>query len=297
MNRPAVERALTLAGATVLWLAATAVGALLGGSQGALGGGVVGLAAAALVYVSHQRADERRRALLAAPFPESWRSFLLERCDAYARLPADPRARFERGVRLFLGDKRISGVEVEVGDEERLLVAASAVTLSLSWPDYGWPQVSEVLLYPQDFDRDYSFERAELAGQAHGWGTLILSVPTLHESFQVADDAYHVGYHEFAHLLDLAQTQFDGIPAGMPEERAREWLDVVEKEMDRLRRGKSVIDPYGAEDPVEFWPVSVEAFFEVPQALRRRHREVYALLCEYFGQDPAAWDDARGLRE
>jgi hypothetical protein len=30
--------------------------------------------------------------------------------------------------------------------------------------------------------------------------------------------------------------------------------------------------------------------------MRERHREVYALLRDYFGQDPAAWDDGRGLR-
>ena len=49
-------------------------------------------------------------------------------------------------------------------------------------------------------------------------------------------------------------------------------------------------------DPVEFLAVAVEAFFEIPQLVRRRHREVYAILCAYFGQDPAAWDDARGLQ-
>jgi Mlc titration factor MtfA (ptsG expression regulator) len=35
----------------------------------------------------------------------------------------------------------------------------------------------------------------------------------------------------------------------------------------------------------------------VPLALRRRHDEMYALLSAYFVQDPAAWDDARGLLE
>ena len=67
--------------------------------------------------------------------------------------------------------------------------------------------------------------------------------------------------------------------------------------MERLRRGKSVLDPYGAEDPVEFLAVAVEAFFEAPLALRRRHAELYAMLSAYFAQDPAAWDDARGLCE
>jgi Mlc titration factor MtfA (ptsG expression regulator) len=41
--------------------------------------------------------------------------------------------------------------------------------------------------------------------------------------------------------------------------------------------------------------VAVEAFFEIPQRVRRRHPDVYRLLSEYFRQDPAAWDDARGL--
>jgi hypothetical protein len=69
----------------------------------------------------------------------------------------------------------------------------------------------------------------------------------------------------------------------------------MQKEMERLRKGKSALDPYGAEDPVEFLAVAVEGFFETPLLLRQRHREVYAILAEYFRQDPAAWDDARGL--
>jgi hypothetical protein len=104
-----------------------------------------------------------------------------------------------------------------------------------------------------------------------------------------------VGIHEFAHLLDVEATQFSGIPAGLDPRRHEEWLALVEKETERLRRGKSVLDPYGAEEPAEFFAVAVEGFFEAPLALRRRHRELYALLAEYFGQDPAAWDDERGL--
>jgi hypothetical protein len=239
---------------------------------------------------------ERRRAILATPFPERWRKLLLDRYDHYDRLPGALRGRFEADLMLLMAEKRITGVGVEVTDELRLLVAASAVSLSLGWPDYEWDQLSEVLLYPQDFDRDYGFEREELSGEAHPWGTVILSVPALLESFEDPDDAYHVGIHEFAHLLDVDQTQFHGIPMGLDPRRHAEWLELVEKESERLRKGKSVLDPYGAEDVVEFLAVAVEAFFEAPLALRQRHRELYAMLAEYFGQDPAAWDDARGLK-
>jgi len=272
------------------------LGALIAGGSGALGGTALGLAAGvALDRVLGRRAARRRR-ILAAPFPERWRRFLEERYDHYDRLPPPLRARFEDDVRLFLAEKRITGVDTAATDELRLLVAASAVTLSLGWPEYEWDQVTEVLLYPQDFDRDYGFEERELAGQAHPWGTVILSVPALVESFDDPDDAYHVGLHEFAHLLDVDQSHFDGIPVGLDAGRSREWVGVMEKEMERLRKGRSVIDPYGADDPVEFLAVAVEAFFEAPLALRKRHREVYAILSDYFGQDPAAWDDDRGLR-
>ena len=280
----------------VVLAAAAVLGAALHGAWGALAGGIVGLAvAAALATVLGRGGERRRAAALATPFPEAWREVLRDRYDHYDRLPVDRRARFEDDVRLFLAQKRITGVEVAVTDELRLLVAASAVTLSLGWPEYDWDQLAEVLLYPQAFDRDYSFESQDLAGQAHPWGTVILSVPALLESFADPDDAYHVGIHEFAHLLDVDHTHFDGIPVGLPYQRNAEWVTLVEKEMERLRRRKSVLDPYGSEDPVEFLAVAVEAFFEAPLEMRQRHRELYAILSEYFAQDPAAWDDARGL--
>ena len=274
----------------------TGLGAVLGGAPGAVAGALAGLAGGAGLRAALTRRYRRRRALLATPFPPAWRAVLEDWSDHYDRLSPERRRAFEDDVRLFLEEKRITGVEVAVTDELRVLVAASAITLSLGWPDYDWDSLSEVLLYPQDFGRDYSFEARELSGQAHGWGTVILSVPSLRASFEDPDDAYHVGFHEFAHLLDLEATQFDGIPAGMPEALAGQWVQLMETEMLRLRRGGSVIDEYGAEEPAEFLAVAVEAFFESSLALRARHAEVYALLRDYFGQDPAAWDEERGLR-
>jgi len=280
----------------VLVVAGTGLGALVGAVPGAAVGGAAGVAGAFALSRSLGGRSARRRALLATPFPPRWRDFLFDNYDHYDRLPPDLRRRFEDDVRIFMAETRVTGIEAKVTDELRLLVAASAVTLSVGWPDYEWDQLTEVLLYPHSFDRDYSFESSELVGQAHPWGTIILSIPALRQSFADPDDAYHVGIHEFAHLLEMEQTRFDGIPPGLSPARSQEWVELMEKEMERLRRGKSVIDDYGAKDPVEFLAVAVEAFFEPALELRRRHREVYEVLAEYFRQDPAAWDDARGLR-
>jgi Mlc titration factor MtfA (ptsG expression regulator) len=294
--RPEADRWFAPVAGAVLLVAGTGVGALVGGPMGAIVGGLAGGAGAGALWTRMGGRAARRQATLASPFPPRWRDFLLDNYDHYDRLPPDLRRRFEDDVRIFMSETRITGIEAAVTDELRLLVAASAVTLSVAWPDYEWDQLTEVLLYPHDFDRDYSFETPELAGQAHPWGTVILSIPALRESFADPDDGYHVGIHEFAHLLGWDKSQFSGIPPGLAEGRSREWVELAEREMDRLRRGKSVIDDYGASDPIEFLAVSVEAFFECALALRQRHREVYAVLAEYFRQDPAGWDDARGLK-
>ncbi len=283
------------AGSGLLFVCGAGLGALLHGVPGAAGGAAAAAAIGALLaHHLHSRTRQRRK-LLAAPLSARHRDFLLERYDYFERLPARLRARFEDDLRLFLGEKRITGVGIDVNDELRLLVAASAVTLSLGWPEAEWDQLTEVLLYPENFDRDYAHGGQDLAGEAHAWGTVILSVPTLLESFEYDDDGYHVGLHEFAHLLDVEQAEFDGMPSGLGPQDRGAWAKLVPREMGRIREGRSELDEYGASDPVEFFPVAVEAFFERPRVIREHHPEIYEILARYFVQDPASWDDARRL--
>ncbi len=288
--------ALAWAEAGLFALSGATIGALALGWPGGVAGALLGSALGALRIRRVLARHARRRTAEAAPFPAPWSAFLDERYDHYDRLPDGPRRAFEGKIMVFLAETRITGVGIEVTDELRLLVAASASTLSLAWDGHAWEHLAEVLLYARDFDRDYTFEGRELAGEAHPWGTVIISVPTLLDSFDDPDDGYHVGLHEFAHLVDMWGTRFDGIPSGFDEDQSRRWLALAEREMERMRHGRSVIDPYGAESPVEFLAVAVEAFFERPLALRRGHAEVYQMLRGYFRQDPAAWDDERGLR-
>ncbi len=296
--------------ALVLAVGAAGVGAflgLLGGAQGALAGLVAGASVGLLLVRRAYARVERRRHAISRPFPEAWRKLLLQRYDHYERMDAVWRARFEDDLRLFLLETRVTGIGVDLTDELRLLVAASAVTLSVGWPEYEWEQIAEVLIYPDDFDRDYviagqgAVTGDEDAGRAHPEGTVILSAPSLEESFRVPDDAYHVGIHEFTHMLARGRSEagleIGALPEGLAPGREREWAALAETEMERLRsRKRSAFDDYGADEPGEFLGVAVEAFFEIPQVVRRQHRQVYEILSEYFRQDPAAWDDARGLR-
>ena len=157
------------------------------------------------------------------PIPDEWASFLWDHSAHYRRLPGRLQTVFEGDIQRFIAQQRITGVETTVDDPLRLLVAASAATLSAGWPGYKWSEVSEVLLYPDNFDRDYVVGRRELAGLAHVWGTVILSVPSLRQGFAYYDEPHHVGVHEFAHLLTFDRGQQIRVPVGLPPGKIQLW--------------------------------------------------------------------------
>ena len=135
------------------------VGGVAFGWPGALAGAAAGAGLGAL-WVRRERSREaRRRAAAAAPFPPRWRAILAHRYDHYDRLPGDAAAARSRAACRRSWPRSASPAWASpVTDELRVLVAASAATLSLAWDAYPWDQLAEVLLYAQDFDRDYSFD-------------------------------------------------------------------------------------------------------------------------------------------
>ncbi|MGH9330027.1 MAG: zinc-dependent peptidase [Vicinamibacterales bacterium] len=217
-----------------------------------------------------------------------WRRYLIRVSAYYRRLPPDVSLVFEEGLQRFLAERQITGIRMKLNAELRLLAAASAATLSAGWKGYRWSQVSEVLIYPDYFDRDFVIGPRELAGLADSWGTIVLSAPALRHSFEQADDGYHAGLHEFAHLLQ-EPASLHGVPRGLGTAEIREWDAIQSKEMEAVQLGRSVLDPYGGSTPREFFPVAVEAFFEQPVLMRERHGSLYSFLRGYFGQDPAVW--------
>jgi MtfA peptidase len=239
-----------------------------------------------------RRVVKRRESGAAQLSPRS-EQFLSETYRHYQRLPLTLQGSFSRAAHAFLSDRPITGIGTDVTDELRVLVAASAVTLSFRWSGYKWRQLPEVLLYPDNFDREYQFGGAERAGTVDNWGTVVLSVPALVHSFQHPDDCYHVGLHEFAHVLDLGRSRPNGIPPGLSMAQMRRWVEIQRTEMEELRMGRSILEPYGMSNDVEFFAVSVEAFFQTPIEMRVRHQSLYSFLSEYFDQDPAWWESLR----
>jgi MtfA peptidase len=131
-----------------------------------------------------------------------------------------------------------------------------------------------------------------LAGEAMEGGPMMLVWPDVRRAGQSAEQGYNVVIHEFAHVLDMADGLPDGVPLLPPGIDRHHWCRVLDQDFERFvqrveREEPTVLDPYGATAPEEFFAVASESFFVDPVRVRAEHPALYALLARYYGQDPA----------
>lgn len=227
--------------------------------------------------------------------------------DAYpflAARSAEDLQTLRRLASLFLSRKEFHGAQgLAITDEMALAIAAQACLpiLHLGLDAYdGFVGIvvhpDEVVAARQVTDDDgvvHAYDEV-LTGEAMEGGPVMLAWSDVLSAGQTAEMAYNVVIHEFAHVLDMADGEADGVPL-LPNAEARErWIacidDEYERFVDRVNGGDedTLLDPYGAGGVEEFFAVAVEAFFVAPAAMRAEHPALHALFAGYFKQDPAA---------
>jgi Mlc titration factor MtfA (ptsG expression regulator) len=244
----------------------------------------------AVYYLAAMRRYWRRRRVVRQPFPEAWRHRLESCVDFYGKLDAPEKGRFEQSVQIFLSEQRIYGVRgAEVPDEAKVLVAASAAMISHGLPEWEWPTIRDIVIYPSAFDEDYDAGRGKnIIGMVHAQGPILFSGPQLSHGFCVDRDGHNVGLHEMAHVLDMADGRADGIPAGVQWVSSAPWLSLVADRLRRVRRGqmRRILRGYAGKNEAEFFAVAVETFFEKPTQLADKDSELFEMLADYFNLDP-----------
>ena len=54
-------------------------------------------------------------------------------------------------------------------------------------------------------------------------------------------------------------------------------------------RRRDILDEYGATNPAEFFAVASEVFFERPDAMKKKHPELFEELKHYYKVAPEEW--------
>lgn len=278
---------------------------------------------------SFLRARSRERKLAQYAIPDELWTRTVAALPFVQRYDADDLHALRELATLFIANKEYSTAhDLELTDDMVVSVAVQAcvpiLKLGIEWYR-GW---RGIVLYPGEFLIRKTVEdeigivhgvEEEASGEAWENGPVILSWQDvsllgagIDSARELPVDTYNVVIHEFAHKLDMLNGEPDGVPPFSrvlhPGIDAEQWAETFLGEYDtfadaceavadadwdhphRLPPRLHVIDPYGCEAPSEFFAVASEAFFVDPRALREHWPTTYAMLSQFYRQDPAKHD-------
>jgi len=246
--------------------------------------------------------DRRRERLRAKPFPQEWRFAIERNFPVFRRLSAADQAELLGHIQVFLAEKHFEGCDgLMLTDEMRVTIAAQACLLLLHRETDYYPDLTTILVYPTGYTEDNvrhigggiweEGPEDRLGHTARGLRALVLAWDAASHGARDPNDGQNVVLHEFAHQLDFENRDADGTPALETHAQYVAWARVMSAEFHALRIAEAqgaptILDRYGAKNPIEFFAVATEAFFERPRALRERHPALYSELQKFYKQNP-----------
>jgi Mlc titration factor MtfA (ptsG expression regulator) len=236
--------------------------------------------------------------------PPAWRAIVARHLPYAARLDPAQRKELERLLVRFASEKHFEGCGgLRLHDVHRVTIAAHAALLTLGGNSDGFPRLTTILVYPDDYVVDEPYELAVgLVVEGPEWHAghtqsdlrvIVVSWRDALDGIRDPADGENVLLHELAHQLDFEDGDDNGVPRHDDAASARRFREVCHRDYERHCQAveeeqETLLDPYGAENAAEFFAVATETFFEQPEDLRDLHPELYEVLRDYYRQDPAA---------
>src|ERR1041385_6484361 len=87
--------------------------------------------------------------------PGNYKRILQEYVEFYNNLATEKKAEFEVRLMKFLGEIRITGVNTEVEDIDKVFIGSSALIPIFGFPGWEYVTLHEVLLYPDFFNDQF----------------------------------------------------------------------------------------------------------------------------------------------
>ena len=225
------------------------------------------------------------------PWQQRWSDFLTDKVAFYRVLSEEDKTLFNQRVFLFLQTTTVEAGQFEVTDEDRLLVAASAIIPVWGFPKWHYFNLKSVVLVPAAFNMEFQCGQPDsnitgMVGTGPMSGKMVLCKPALYQGFENSKDKQNVGIHEFVHLVDMVDGECDGYPERLKEYAfSIPWFDLVAEKTQAIQKKKSNIRDYGATNRAEFFAVASEYFFERPKMLKTKHPKLFESLSSFYQQD------------
>jgi Mlc titration factor MtfA (ptsG expression regulator) len=205
------------------------------------------------------------------------KSILRNKFRFYNKLTQKHQLIFEHRVASFIKDKDFIGREgLEVTEEMKVLISATAVMLTFGFRDFYIGLLNRIFIYPGEF---YSLAREEFhKGEFNPkLKTLVLSWKDFRKGFENYHDNINLGIHEFAHAIHLNSMKERDISSTIFSDSFKELTDLLTNE-EQLRKAlikSKYFREYAYTNQFEFLAVVIETFIESPDELKSQFPEVY----------------------
>jgi MtfA peptidase len=246
----------------------------------------------------------RRFIIRRQKFPESWQKILDSSVPYYRFLPSALKDELRLHLPVLLHEKIFEGCGgLSMTEEKKVIIAAYATILILGEPAGYYPSLKTILLYPDNYLAPFHEEDAAgimtegtepRSGESWDLGSIVLNWKDIERDIHQPFSGQNLIFHEFSHQLDDRY----GITAGI-DESGKVHIDNEENEILAQhyrdlrravqRRQQTLLDPYGATHPAEFFAVATECFFDDGYRMQRHHPKLYDLLKKFYNIDPASY--------
>ncbi len=91
-------------------------------------------------------------------FPLGWEKLLNENVRFYRKLSTTQKKTFQKKMMIFLSEVYIEGVNTELEDLDKVLIAASAIIPVFGFKEWHYNNLSGIIIYPDNFNGELEFE-------------------------------------------------------------------------------------------------------------------------------------------
>lgn len=194
----------------------------------------------------------------------------------YNKLESKYKRYFEHRVVSFIEDKTFVGRNgVEVTDEKKVLISATACMLTFGFRNYCIELIDHIFIYPEEFYSTINekYHKGEFNPKL---GALVLSWKDFKEGIDNHTDSVNLGIHEFAHAIHLNSLNKRDVSSLIFRSSLNELIGIIAEKEQRLKLVEShFLRKYAFTNQFEFLAVTIESFIATPKEFKAKFPQMY----------------------
>ncbi len=225
---------------------------------------------------------------------EKERDVLKRQFSFYNKLSRKHQRYFQHRVCRFIDRVEfIGGEDLEIDEEKRILIAATATMLTFGYRNYHINRLNKVIIYSDEYysNLNKTYHKGEFNP---GHRAIVFSWKDFKEGYEIEEDNLNLGIHEFVHAIHIsylgtksrndvsAHIFINGL------EKIKNLLETNESYESKMKTAGYFRD-YAFTNQFELIAVLVENFIETPSVFKVEFPEVYNEIRQMLNFDFAGY--------